>query len=66
MPFRDYLREHSEERDLYARRKRELALPHRDERAAYNDTKAGVVRELMFRADRWSQAVGWAPGPSDA
>jgi hypothetical protein len=22
--------------------------------------------EVMFRADRWSQDVGWAPGPSDA
>jgi GrpB-like predicted nucleotidyltransferase (UPF0157 family) len=63
--FRDYLRVHPEDRDRYAGLKRELAREHRDDRHAYAEAKGPLIWEIMARADRWSQEVGWAPGPSD-
>jgi GrpB-like predicted nucleotidyltransferase (UPF0157 family) len=64
--FRDYLRAHLDDRDRYAELKRRLARELRDDRRAYTEAKGPFVWEVMSRADRWSQEVGWAPGPSDA
>jgi GrpB-like predicted nucleotidyltransferase (UPF0157 family) len=63
--FRDYLRAHPEDRDRYAELKRGLARELRDDRHAYTEAKIPFIWEVMSRADRWSQDVGWAPGPSD-
>jgi GrpB-like predicted nucleotidyltransferase (UPF0157 family) len=30
------------------------------------DAKIPHVWEIMAKADRWSQEVGWEPGPTDA
>ena len=64
--FRDYLRVHPADCERYAALKRELAREHRDDRHAYTEAKGPFIWEIMARADRWSQEVGWAPGPSDA
>ena len=64
--FRDYLRAHLAEAERYAALKRTLAAAYREDRAGYTDAKAPFIWELMGRADRWSQHVGWQPGPSDA
>jgi GrpB-like predicted nucleotidyltransferase (UPF0157 family) len=64
--FRDYLRAHPEDRDRYAELKRELARRFQHDRHAYSEGKVPFIWEVMSRADRWSQDVGWAPGPSDA
>ncbi|MGH7693468.1 MAG: GrpB family protein [Gemmatimonadaceae bacterium] len=64
--FRDYLRSHGDEADRYAEVKRSLALKCVTDRAAYTDAKEPYLWDLMRRADRWSQDVGWRLGPSDA
>jgi GrpB-like predicted nucleotidyltransferase (UPF0157 family) len=64
--FRDYLRAHPEDRDRYAELKRRLARELPDDRHAYTEAKVPFIWEVMSRADRWSQDVGWASGPSDA
>jgi GrpB-like predicted nucleotidyltransferase (UPF0157 family) len=64
--FRDYLRARPEDRERYAELKRRLANELRDDRHAYTEAKGPFIWEVMARADRWSQEVGWAPGPSDA
>jgi Uncharacterized conserved protein len=64
--FRDYLRLHTEEAQRYEQIKRDLADQYRDDRHGYTDAKQPFIWELMGRADRWSQEVGWSPGPSDA
>jgi GrpB-like predicted nucleotidyltransferase (UPF0157 family) len=64
--FRDYLRAHDSDRDDYARLKHELAAQFRFDRAMYVDAKAPFIWSVMQKADVWSQAIGWVPGPSDA
>jgi GrpB-like predicted nucleotidyltransferase (UPF0157 family) len=64
--FRDYLRAHADEAVRYEQVKRDLAARHRDDRHAYTDAKAPFIWEVLRAADRWSQEVGWEPGPSDA
>ena len=64
--FRDHLRSHPNEAARYGDLKRALAARHRHDRRAYTDAKAPFIQEAMERADRWTQVVGWAPGPSDA
>lgn len=64
--FRDYLRAHLAEAERYAALKRSLAAAYGDDRDGYTDAKGPFIWELMGRADRWSQQVGWQPGPSDA
>lgn len=39
---------------------------YKEDRHGYTDTKAPFIWEIMAKADRWSQEVGWEPGPSDA
>lgn len=64
--FRDYLRANADEAERYAETKRMLADKYATDRAAYTDAKDPYLWELMRRADRWSQDVGWQLGPSDA
>jgi GrpB-like predicted nucleotidyltransferase (UPF0157 family) len=64
--FRDYLREHPEHRDRYAELKRRLARGYPQDRHAYGEAKGPFIWEIMRRADRWSQDIGWMPGASDA
>jgi GrpB-like predicted nucleotidyltransferase (UPF0157 family) len=64
--FRDYLRTHPSDADAYGVLKRSLATLHRHDREAYTDAKEPHVWEVLRSASRWSQEVGWRPGPSDA
>ena len=64
--FRDYLRAHADDARRYEVRKSELAERYRDDRDSYSEAKEPFIWEVMGRADRWSQDVGWTPGPSDA
>lgn len=64
--FRDYLRTHAEEARSYEALKYQLVARYREDRHGYTDAKAPFIWEIMAKADRWSQEVGWEPGPSDA
>lgn len=64
--FRDYMRTHSEDAASYAQLKRQLAQEYTFDRHGYTEAKSGFIWEVMYRADGWSQEVGWKPGPSDA
>ena len=64
--FRDYLRTHPEDAGRYAALKHRLAAEYQQDRHGYTEAKAPRIWEIMVQADRWSQAVGWEPGPSDA
>jgi GrpB-like predicted nucleotidyltransferase (UPF0157 family) len=48
--FRDWLRTHPEDRELYATTKRELAKQAWTYVQNYADAKTGVVRQIMARA----------------
>jgi GrpB-like predicted nucleotidyltransferase (UPF0157 family) len=48
--FRDWLREHAADRELYAERKRELAVRDWKYMQQYADAKTAVVQEIMARA----------------
>ena len=48
--FRDWLRSHPEDRDLYARTKRELAQQNWKYGQHYADAKTAVVEEILSRA----------------
>jgi GrpB-like predicted nucleotidyltransferase (UPF0157 family) len=63
--FRDYLREHPDEGQIYAAEKQRLMLLYPNERQKYVEEKEPVIWEIMRRASRWSQRVGWKPGPAD-
>ena len=64
--FRDYLRAHAGDARRYAKVKYLLAEAYRHDRHGYTEAKVPHVWEIMARADRWSQKVGWEPGPTDA
>ncbi len=64
--FRDYMRTHREDAELYAQLKRQLAKQYGYDRSGYTDAKDPFIWEVIYRADRWSQEIGWEPGPSDA
>lgn len=57
--FRDYLRVHDDERDLYAATKQRLATVWRDDRIAYTEAKGDVIHPMLERAEAWAQRVGW-------
>jgi GrpB-like predicted nucleotidyltransferase (UPF0157 family) len=48
--LRDWLRTHEEDRDLYARRKRELAAQEWKYVQNYADAKSEVIQEILARA----------------
>jgi GrpB-like predicted nucleotidyltransferase (UPF0157 family) len=64
--FRDYMRTHRDDAELYAQLKQQLAQEYTFDRHGYTDAKDPFIWEVMYRADRWSQKIGWEPGPSDA
>ena len=64
--FRDYLRAHEAEAQRYAEVKHILAGQYGDDREGYTEAKSPFIWQLMRSAGRWSQEVGWQPGPSDA
>ena len=64
--FRDYMRTHTEDAELYAQLKRQLAERYGYDRSGYTEAKDPFIWEVINRADRWSQEIGWEPGPSDA
>lgn len=63
--FRDYLRLHAEDAKQYASLKHQLAEQYGEDRQGYTEAKAPFIWEIMMKADRWSQEVGWEPGPTD-
>ncbi len=63
--FRDYLRTHEEDARHYASLKYRLAEQYREDRHGYTEAKMPFIWETMMKADRWSQKVGWTPGPTD-
>jgi GrpB-like predicted nucleotidyltransferase (UPF0157 family) len=64
--FRDYVRTHGEAAARYGELKVRLAERYRDDRHRYTDEKGPFIWEIMADANRWSQDIGWQPGPSDA
>ena len=48
--FRDWLRDHDEDRDAYAELKRRLAVEYRDDRLAYTDAKSEFIHAVERRA----------------
>ena len=63
--FRDYLREHPQSAEAYARVKEKLALYLVDNRDAYTDAKDPVCDLLMVEAEGWAGRTGWLPVLSD-
>lgn len=63
--FRDYMRAHGEDAQRYAELKCRLAEQYGEDRHGYTEAKAPFLWEIMVKADRWSQEIGWEPGPSD-
>ena len=64
--FRDYMRTHKEDAELYAQLKLQMADQYGYDRSGYTDAKDPFIWEVMYRANRWSQEIGWEPGTSDA
>jgi GrpB-like predicted nucleotidyltransferase (UPF0157 family) len=64
--FRDYLRSHPSDAGAYEENKFELAKTYADDRLSYVNGKGPIVWSIIMRANKWSQEVGWHPGPSDA
>lgn len=58
--FRDYLRQHERERELYASTKRRLAAQCGKDRNAYMKGKEPVIWNILRRADRWAGHTGWS------
>jgi GrpB-like predicted nucleotidyltransferase (UPF0157 family) len=52
--FRDWLREHAEDRQFYQRTKRDLASRDWKYVQNYADAKSAVVAKVMARAQAWS------------
>jgi GrpB-like predicted nucleotidyltransferase (UPF0157 family) len=48
--FRDHLRTHDDDRDLYARTKRELAAKEWKYVQDYADAKSDVIQQILARA----------------
>ena len=63
--FRDYMRTHDEDAKRYAEIKYHLAQQYGEDRHGYTDAKGPFIWEIMIKADRWNQSIGWSPGPSD-
>lgn len=63
--FRDYMRVHRDDASRYARLKYALARIYKDDRVGYSDAKSPFIWEIMAKADRWSQDVGWKAGQTD-
>lgn len=55
LEFRDYLRTHSEERELYEEIKLNLYTKHRDDFAAYDIEKGPLIKPIINRAHAWAK-----------
>ena len=64
--FRDFLRADPPAALDYGRHKLALAARFTHDRHGYLEAKLPIIWEVLRRADRWAQATGWEPGPSDA
>jgi len=64
--FRDYMRAHDKDARRYADLKHSLAERYRDDRPSYTNGKDTFVWEIIYKAHKWSQEVGWNPGTRDA
>jgi len=63
--FRDYLRCHPADCTRYAEEKYRLMVLYRHNRQKYVEEKEPVVWDILRRAGKWSQDVGWKPGITD-
>ncbi|HVL26405.1 MAG TPA: GrpB family protein [Thermomicrobiales bacterium] len=63
--FRDYLRTSPQAAGAYRQIKEALARLHPEDQEAYYDVKDPVCDLIMDAAERWAEATGHAPGPSD-
>jgi GrpB-like predicted nucleotidyltransferase (UPF0157 family) len=50
LAFRDYLREHPGEAEIYEQLKRRLATEHQTDREAYTDAKSAYIESVMRKA----------------
>ncbi|MDQ0165717.1 GrpB-like predicted nucleotidyltransferase (UPF0157 family) [Bacillus horti] len=57
--FRDYLREHEDERKEYEKVKYALANQYRNQRDQYVEGKTEIIWSIMTKANQWSQETGW-------
>ena len=51
--FRDYLRTHKEDRDLYMSIKKDLYSKHSNNYAKYDSGKGKVIKEINKRIEKW-------------
>ncbi|AJY76202.1 GrpB family protein [Paenibacillus beijingensis] len=63
--FRDYLRTHEKEREEYADLKKKLSLIFRNQREQYVEGKTELIWNIMMKASKWSQEIGWKPDKAD-
>jgi GrpB-like predicted nucleotidyltransferase (UPF0157 family) len=54
--FRDYLRTHAEDRELYADTKRRLYGKYRNDYGSYDSGKKDVIEAIKKRAESWSKS----------
>lgn len=64
--FRDYLRSHPTECEIYANEKYRLMYKYENERDKYVEGKAPIIYEIIKKANDWSQRVGWDLQSTDA
>lgn len=63
--FRDYMRCHPDDCKKYAELKYHLMSLYKNERDMYVEEKEPLIWEIMRKASRWSQEIGWRPAISD-
>lgn len=63
--FRDYLRTHPADAIRYAREKHRLMSMYKNERPKYVEGKGPMVWDILQKAHRWSQEIGWNPSQTD-
>lgn len=59
--FRDHLRAHPADRELYEALKRDLVTREWDDMNDYAGAKSEVVTAILERAEAWAERTGWAP-----
>lgn len=64
--FRDYMRTHPEDCKRYEDLKYRLAEEYRNNRRMYTETKDFLIWEILRKADKWSQNIGWILQETDA
>jgi GrpB-like predicted nucleotidyltransferase (UPF0157 family) len=63
--FRDYLRCHTLDCLRYAEEKYRLMEIYKNEREKYVEEKEPIIWDILRRASKWSQEIGWKPGITD-